>query len=144
MSSEIRTRLRKKTEGFRHWEECTLPQAEEMLLLKSLSGGEYLAIQTQASPDGERVRNDVLTLLTIMYSAHDPATHERIWNPEIEEDRAEVGEWHPDDITHVATEVMRISGLLKSRTEGKEDASGEASEPNESSSTSSPSVLAAA
>jgi hypothetical protein len=106
----LRSRLNEKSSARVRWEEVTLPATGEVVLVKSLMGGEQMTALRMATR-GDSPAVDLYGLVTIAYAAYDPETKERLYNPEVRDDLTEIGALPLEDITTLTSAINRLSGV---------------------------------
>ena len=99
------------------WKEIVLPDSQERVLLKALTGGEHLACIRIGQEATGALAIDVYTQALIAYGAHDPDEKDalgnptRIWNFETMDDRRNLSANTTDDLMAMADEVKSLSGV---------------------------------
>lgn len=114
----LRSEMKAANAKRRKWQTETLSDGFTVAL-RSLGGGEYLRMLRMATPEGRsEPNNDVAQLICIAMAAHETVNGPRIWNPDLVEDHAEIGEFPLEDLAKMSTAVLGMSGIVDA--EGKE------------------------
>lgn len=106
----LRQRINEAASASIRWNEDTLPVLGERVLMKGLMGGEQMVCLRMAVLQGSNdIAVDIYSIVSIAYGAYDPDTKERMWNPDLLSDRAEIAALHIDDLTFLANGIKELS-----------------------------------